>query len=164
MSLDTSVSKQIADCIQSDLAPLQKWKGIKALLLEKQIAYFATLKADAFVVHQKNRSGTLVNPHGTHSNGLQIAQAGADINMLHSVCTELHPDNDKKKAAIADFKALCSEPPYMAPVTGAERYASLSSGHTSQFVKAILTLQKKNLQMPMGSLVHISINLVLTKT
>ena len=45
-----SKHKQIADFIQSDLAPLQKWKGIKALLLEKQIAYCANLKADAFVV------------------------------------------------------------------------------------------------------------------
>ena len=48
-----------------------------------------------------------MNPHGMHSKGLQIVQAGADINMLHSVCTELHPENDKKIAAIADIKALC---------------------------------------------------------
>ena len=137
MSLDTSVSKQITDFMKSDLAPLQKWKSIKALLLEKQIAFYSTLRADSFVVHRCNRSGTLVNPHNMHNKGMQILQAGADKSMLHSVCTELHPDNDKKQAAIADFKALC-ESPYMAPVTGAERYASLSSGHTSQFVKAVL--------------------------
>ena len=37
------MSKQTADFIKGDLAPLQKWKSIKALVLDKQIAYFADL-------------------------------------------------------------------------------------------------------------------------
>ena len=102
------------------------------------MAYHTVAKAEAFVVHERNRAGTLINPYAMHSKGLQIYQAGADMSLLQSVRIELNPDSLKKEAQVKKFKELCMTSEVMPKVSGAERYARLSSSHTSQFIKAIL--------------------------
>ena len=133
-----AVSAKIREYVQADLGPLQKWKHIQDLLVSQNVAYHTVAKAEAFVVHQRNRAGTLINPYAMHSKGLQIVQSGADMSLLQSVCFELSPDSLKKEAQVKKFTELCTTCEYMPKVSGAERYASLSSGHTSQFIKAIL--------------------------
>ena len=138
MVLLAAVSAKIREYVKSDLGITQKWKEIQSLLLSHNVAYHTVAKAEAFVVHERNRAGTLINPYAMHSKGLQIYQAGADMSLLQSVCIELSPDSLKKEAQVKKFKELCMTSEVMPKVTGAERYASLSSSHTSQFIKAIL--------------------------
>ena len=133
-----AVSAKIREYVKSDLGITQTWKEIQSLLLSHNVAYHTVAKAEAFVVHERNRAGTLINPYAMHSKGLQIYQAGADMSLLQSVCIELNPDSLKKEAQVKKFKELCMTSEVMPKVTGAERYASLSSSHTSQFIKAIL--------------------------
>ena len=134
-----ALSAKIREYVKSDLGPLQKWKHVQDLLVSNNVAYRTLAKADAFVVHEKNRSGTLINPYSMHSKGLQIIQTGADVCLLQSVCFELSPDATQKEKQVKKFKELCANSEYMPKVSGAERFASLSSGHTSQFIKAIMT-------------------------
>ena len=134
-----ALSAKIREYVKSDLGPLQKRKHVQDLLVSHNVAYHTLAKADAFVVHEKNRSGTLINPYSMHSKGLQIIQTGADVSLLQSVCFELSPDATQKEKQVKKFKELCANSEYMPKVSGAERFASLSSGHTSQFIKAIMT-------------------------
>ena len=60
MAIPPKAVDHITKIMASDLGPLQKWKSIKDMLLECGVAYVATAKATAFVVHPKNRSGALV--------------------------------------------------------------------------------------------------------
>lgn len=138
MVLLAAVSAKIREYVKSDLGITQKWKEIQSLLLSHNVAYHTVAKAEAFVVHERNRAGTLINPYAMHSKGLQIYQAGADMSLLQSVCVELNPDSLKKEAQVKKFTKLCTTCEFMLKVSGAERYASLSSGHTPQFIKAIL--------------------------
>ena len=129
-----ALSAKIREYVKSDLGPLQKWKHVQDLLVSHNVAYRTLAKADAFVGHEKNRSGTLINPYSMHSKGLQIIQTGADVSLLQSVCFELSPDATQKEKQVKKFKELCANSEYMPKVSGAERFASLSSGHTSQFI------------------------------
>ena len=133
-----AVSAKIREYVKSDLGITQKWKEIQTLLLSHNVAYHTVAKAEAFVVHERNRAGTLINPHALHSKALLIYQAGADMSLLQSVCIELSLDSLKKEAQVKKFKELCMTSEVMPKVSGAERYAGLSSSHTSQFIKAIL--------------------------
>lgn len=130
MALPQRVHDHLSRTLGSEMPALQKWKSIKDILVDSGIAYVATIKASAFVVHPKNRSGALISPHGCHRKGLQIAKSGADMSLLgNSVCMELNPNMNERKV---DSTTL------LAPISGTERYASLSSGHTVQFIKAVI--------------------------
>ena len=86
MVLLAALSAKIREYVKSDFGPLQKWKHVQDLLVSDNVAYRTLAKADAFVVHEKNRSGTLINPYSMHSKGLQIIQTAADVSLLHSQC------------------------------------------------------------------------------
>ena len=77
--LMAALSAKIREYVKSDLGPLQKWKHVQDLLVSNNVAYRTLAKASAFAVHEKNRSGTLINPYSMHSKGLQIIQTGADV-------------------------------------------------------------------------------------
>ena len=139
MAIPSKAVDHITKILASDMGPLQKWKSIKDMLLDCGVAYVTTAKATAFVVHHKNRGGALISPHGCHRKGFQIMKAGADISLLgNSVCMELNPNMAERQMQIDPFEKLVASTPLLSPVLGTERYASLSSGHTCQFVKALV--------------------------
>ena len=139
MAIPSKAVDHITKILASDLGPLQTWKSIKDMLLDCGVAYVTTAKATAFVVHPKNRGGALISPHGCHRKGFQIMKAGADISLLgNSVCMELNPNMAERQMQIDPFEKLVASTPLLSPVLGTERYASLSSGHTCQFVKALV--------------------------
>ena len=61
MVLLAAMSANIREYVKSDLGPLQKWKHVQDLLVSHNVAYHTLAKADAFVVHERNRAGTLIN-------------------------------------------------------------------------------------------------------
>lgn len=139
MAVPVNVVSHITEVMSSSMGPLQKWKAVRECLVGHHLAYVIKAKASSFVVHERNRSGTLISPHGAHRKGAEIVQSGADLSLLtNSVCIELNPDLQIKNKQVAAFTRLTESTPYLASVSGAERFASLSSGHTCQFVKALM--------------------------
>ena len=84
-------------------------------------------------------SDRMSEPYSMHSKGLQIIETGADVSLLQSVCFELSPYSTRQENPVKKFKGLRNSSEHMNTVSGAERFASLSSGHTSQFIKAFMT-------------------------
>lgn len=139
MAICQQTHEHIVKVLDSDMGPLQKWVALRDFLTLKGLAYKSIVKATAFIVHPKNRSGTLINPHSCHRKGSQILKAGADMSMLsNSVCMELSPDNAVRRSQLEPFEKLVASSPMLSPLLGCERYATLSSGHTCQFVKALI--------------------------
>jgi hypothetical protein len=139
MAISQKADDHIKKVMGSSLGPIQKWKSIRDMLLDAGIAYSTTAKASAFIVHPKNRSGALISPHGCHRKSLQIMKAGADISLLkNSVAMELNPSMQEREKQVQPFLKLTESTQLLSPVLGTERYASLSSGHTCQFIKACM--------------------------
>ena len=66
-------------------------------------------------------------------------KAGADISLLkNSVAMELNPSMQEREKQVQPFLKLTESTQLLSPVLGTERYASLSSGHTCQFIKACM--------------------------
>eukprot|EP00435_Cladocopium_sp_Y103_P044150 s460_g12.t1 len=126
--------------IDNSMGDLAKWKAISQYLMDEKIVYRMKIKADQLLVHPQNRGGIGLQVFNMHSKGQRILQCGCDLSLLSgSTCIELHPDPTKREAQAKVTKSLHeSHPEYVAPVTGHERYLSLSSTHVSQFFKAMM--------------------------
>ena len=85
-----------------------------------------------------------------HHKGAKIVKCGASMDQLiGSVCFEMHPNEVTRAKQIQFNKDLeASSSGLMCPLTGGERYLTVSSTHTSQFCKALL----HGCQTPEGSL------------
>ena len=131
------VQKLLGDNSMGDLA---KWKAVSKCLIDDKIMYKMKLKADQLLVHPQDRGGMGLQVFSMHAKGQRIIQCGCDLSLLGgSTCIELNPDPAKRKAQCQMMHALHeAHPDYVAPVSGHERYMSLSSSHVSQFFKAML--------------------------
>ena len=136
MAEPAEVKAKIDGILQrGQMGPIQQWMEIKSLLISTGLAYEITAKADSFVAHPKNRSTTLISPHNMHRKGQEIIKKGADLGMLqNSVCTSFQLTLLWRMHL---WRKISTK--HLAPVLGSERYATLSSGHTTQFVKALMS-------------------------
>lgn len=122
------------------MGDLAKWKAVSTFLMEEKVVYKMKLKADQLLVHPQNRGGMGLQVFSMHAKGQRILQCGCDLSLLSgSTCIELSPDPIKRKAQCKMMQSLHdAHPDYVAPVSGHERFMSLSSSHVSQFFKAML--------------------------
>ena len=139
MAAPPEVARNVEELLQAHIGPVQKWLEIKKVLVDNNLAHYTKAKATEFVVHAQNRASTLINPFSMHVKGLEILRAGADKSWLDgAVCIELPAAIDKRKKEVAPCENLVAASPYLASLTGKDRFASLSCGQTTQFVKAII--------------------------
>ena len=132
---------RVQSIIDSNAGPVKRFNSIMQILLEQKIAYVTQdVSAKLMLVHPENRSRLGVNPHESHRKGAHIAAMGADLQLLgRSTAFELAPADPIRARQVQFNKRLVDNSGGMlAPVNGSERYLSVGSSHTSQFVKAVL--------------------------
>ena len=117
------------------LQPLSTWLQIQEILLGEKLAWKATLVPTSFLVHPCNRSGCFLSPIEVHSKGAHLLNIGLDEFQLgRSTCFELSQKPEIKEKRLA-FNNDSSG--YLAACSGTERYLTVSSSHTTAFLKAI---------------------------
>lgn len=133
---------QIKAIVRQDnavMGPLAKYNGIKTLLLEAKVGYYAELHVGTILVHPSNRGKTGLSHHNAHKNGLKIYNVGADLDLLkQACCQEMHPAGSSKheEQVLGNKKLVDASNRMLAPVTGEERFVSLGTGHTTAFCRA----------------------------
>ena len=134
-----SWKKEIDSALKSDGGILTQWAAVQDVLTKHQLLYKARVRPDAFLVHPLNRSGLGINVYGMHKKGARILQVGVDPDLLsRSVAWELSPDPDTRAKQVAFTRNLAAScDGLMAEPSGAERYLSAASSHTTQFFKAL---------------------------
>ncbi len=95
---------------------------------------------NVMLAHPDNRSKLGVNPFNAHRTGGHIKKVGAHIGLLtKAACFEMSPADPMRSMQIEFNKRLVLQSDGMlAPVSGGERFLSVSCGHTAQFYKAAL--------------------------
>lgn len=125
--------------------PLAAWLKIEAKLMDVGLAWKAWLPPDAFLIHPSNRSGSLLNPYDIHKKGAFLLQVGLDPSALQgSTAFELSPKPDKRHEQVQFTKKHVASSKYFPDVNGKERYLTVSSSHTTCFLKAVLAVTPQN--------------------
>ncbi|CAE6969732.1 unnamed protein product [Symbiodinium sp. CCMP2592] len=138
MQVSPCVKQEMDEILAKEMPPVTQWKAVLDLLLKESLAWKATLEPSMLLVHQLNRSGLGVNGHNCHSKAAGILKAGFDKSYLHSSCFQLSENPDLRARQVAfNQKQVEQAGGLLAPVNGTERYLSVSSGHTTQFLKAL---------------------------
>ena len=135
-----------------------------SILKSHGLAWSQQLQANSLLVHPLNRGGLGVNGYSCHAKGAALWASGFDSAYLHSsTCFleaitlmyllfmlrmllkfkrqgfELAVDSSIREKQLLFNKSMVNQSSgLLAPVGTQERYMSVSSGHTCQFVKACL--------------------------
>ena len=138
MANNNELVLSIKAIVAQEAGPLSKFLLCKEVLLTAKVGYFATLDVDTMLVHPANRGGLGINHFNAHQTGWKIHKVGADLSQLkQACCCEMHPVGVAKEKEVACNQKLVDKSAGMlAPLTGQERYVSLSCGHTAAFCKA----------------------------
>ena len=118
---------------------LTKFQKIVALLLQHNIAYRACFKSSCFLVHPQNRGGIGINIHNSHKTMSTVKTiGGAKSELRHAVAIEMCPLKDKREMQIAFNHKLVDEAGgQMAPITGEERFLTISCSHWTQGCRGV---------------------------
>ena len=119
---------------------LLKWQSIHEILTQEGACWTQTILPTLMLVHPSNRGGTGINSGSMHVKGAAIVKSGADLSHLGASCAFEMATHAEAQQAQLDFNAKLHQESQgmMAKPTGAERFLSVSSSHTSQFIKAIV--------------------------
>ena len=90
-------------------------------------------------MHHQNRSGMMLNSFDCHKTGLAALRVGwQEAKLCESLCIEISAKTQKKEAQVGAMRSLVlSAENRLAPVSGRERFRTVSSSHISQFAKAV---------------------------
>ena len=125
----------------SEAGPLARFTEIKSILASAKVGYFLVIPPVQMCVHPKNRGGFGLNQHNAHRNIANIHKVGADFDLLtQACCTEMHPVGSAERALEVAFndKLCVASNNMLAPVSGIERFCSLSTGHFAAGCKAAI--------------------------
>ena len=137
--MDPAVKSEIEAIIASHGGLLARWQKVQQKLVEKGLAWYATLTCDQLAVHPSNRGGSGVQPYEVHRKGEAIVNNGACEALLgSSVCIELSPKVSQRDAQVTFNKNLVTASEGLLAWTSKERFATVAKSHTSQFMKAIM--------------------------
>jgi hypothetical protein len=131
---------RVKDIICDDTkGTITRWTAVKEILLTEKIAYEVELHTSMLLVHPENRAKLGVNPYNAHRVGAFIKSVGADLKQLsNAVAFELNPLDPARSNQIGFNRSLVDNAGgLLAPLTGGERYLTVSCGHTAQWVKAV---------------------------
>ncbi|CAE7323802.1 unnamed protein product [Symbiodinium sp. CCMP2592] len=141
MDVTPELQKAVQAVLDDTSVPLlSRWQRVADKLVEGGLAWRAKLQASSMLVHNHNRGGLGVSGHGCHLKGEALAKSGFDMKFLHSaVCFEISHEPSRLAEQLEFNRKLVEQASgLLAPLQGAERYLSVSCGHTTQFVKAVL--------------------------
>lgn len=145
-----SPSPQVPEAVQekvkaliacTSLGPLTKWSMVVDVLIANKMAYKVEhVSCNDLVVHPENRAKLGVNPYNAHRVGSYIKQVGADFaELANATAFELSPmTNIREKQLEFNKKLIEHSGGMLAPLSGGERYLTVSCGHTAAFCKAVL--------------------------
>ena len=121
------------------LAINSKADKILQILQQKGHLYEQQVHPSLLIVHDQNRSGLMVNSYDSHKTGLAALKAGwQESKLCDSYCFEISLLKSKKDVQLDAMRQLVnSAENRLAPVTGLERFRTISSSHISQFAKAV---------------------------
>ena len=139
--LRPALVEEVDQILESGQGSLSKWNAIQDLLLKHKVAYtLESVKRDQFLVHPANRGGLGLNPHEVHRIGQNIKRTGADLDLLSKAVAFELPNFEPQRDPIDDFNRSLVQlsKGLLAPVSGTERYMTISCGHTTAFVKAVM--------------------------
>lgn len=131
-----AVIQSICDVLVVEAAPLARWNVTLEVMESHKIPYKQVLSPEMLLCHPCNRGGLGLNSHNVGRTGANIKAVGADLDALKkSTCFELHPAGPdtgsmRQKQLTFNQKQVESSQGRLAKVSGAERYASVSTGHT----------------------------------
>ena len=136
---------ELVDEVQSlideeNIAIITKYGKIKAVLLSHNLVTKIMRKACEMMCHPANRGGLGLNPFNVHRNGRNIWRVGVDIGQLHGAATfQMSPDPSVRKEQVKFNKQLVDVAGgLLAPVNGSENSLTVSCGHWTALVRAIM--------------------------
>ena len=131
--------QSIIDQPIDNMGVITKWNTILEVLKD-HVYVLEDVSPKYFLVHPDNRSKLGVNPYNAHRTGAYIKKVGADLVLLKKATAfEISPMIPMKmKQFEFNRKLVQNSCGLLAPVSGTERFVSVSCGHTVQFCKAAL--------------------------
>jgi hypothetical protein len=120
------------------LSGLQK---IMQLCVKHKVGWYAKHHPSEVACHESNRGRLGINPHNAHRNGARMHKIGCDPKLLEaSACMfEMSRDPETKARQIAfNERLIAISGGLLAPLTGAERFISVGTGHTVAFCRAAI--------------------------
>ena len=132
----SEIQKVVAD---TSLPINKKADEVLKHLFHHKPAYKQTLTPQQLLCHPDNRSGQMLNGFDVHSKGKTICSIGFSFAKLgQSIAFELPADSQKKMAVVSKNQVLHTMSNGMlAKVNGHERWATISTSHTTAFLKAV---------------------------
>ena len=124
---------------QAGVGPITKWSNVLDVLFQEKIAYTVDeVHTDYFLVHPDNRSKLGINAFNSQRQGAYIIRVGADLQLLAtSTAFELSGLEPARSDQLRfNHKLVDKADAMLAPVTGKERYLTVSCGHTTAFCRA----------------------------
>lgn len=129
----------------SEIPPNRRLDKLTALLKENALAYSTIATPGDMLVHPHNRGGAMLSPLDVHDKGQKIVDLGFRRSLLtDSLAFELSALEEKKKEQVAANHDLSNKSGgLLAPVSGSERFLTVSSSHTTAYLKACQAKCKK---------------------
>ncbi|CAE7681438.1 unnamed protein product [Symbiodinium sp. KB8] len=129
----------------TEIPPNKRLDKLTALLKEHALAYSMMLTPGDMLVHPHNRGGAMLSPLDVHDKGQKIVDLGFRRSLLtDSLAFELSPLEEKRREQVEANHDLSNKSGgLLAPVSGSERFMTVSSSHTTAFLKACMAKCKK---------------------
>ncbi|CAE7621309.1 unnamed protein product [Symbiodinium sp. CCMP2592] len=144
--MEEKLAAEIARIMDNtEVQPNRKLDRLVNFLKESQLAYTTTLRPAELLVHPHNRGGRMLNPLDVHSKGQKLLDLGFRPSLLtDSIAIELSPLEDKRNEQIRANTDLSERSNgLLSPVLGSERAMTVSSSHTTAYLKASLMKCKR---------------------
>eukprot|EP00439_Symbiodinium_sp_Y106_P047634 s5235_g6.t1 len=142
MALTNEVKLEIARVIESDEGVNLKITKLTQIFLDNGLARHEVVSPSLVLCHPSNRGGSMLNGHDVVQKGEVLMKQGVRLDLLEasSVAFCLSKQEDKRKAQINANTILASHhPDLLAPPSGAERYLSVGSSHSTAYMRAMLS-------------------------
>ena len=139
--MDGKLVGECQDIMQStNMQPLAKLAKLVERLTEAGLCHRVVLKPDALLIHPHNRGSSMCNSHDVHARGFHLEKIGVRKALLcDSFCIEISTEEPMRSNQIQANKALvASSSGMLAEVNGKERAMSISSSHTTAYMKAAM--------------------------
>ena len=139
MAMPAEVKKTVDQLLGSDLPPLVKVERLTAVLLKHGLAYKQVLKPAEVLVHPRNKAGQMLSMRDVWVKGQKMYTVGFRKELLtSSYCFEMSLASEVRAKQVAANAALHEQSGgSIAAVTQQERFLSVSSSHTTAWLKAL---------------------------
>ena len=133
----TNWKQEVERVMEVDSPITTKAEGVLKVLEEHKMLYKLKLVPSQLLVHPQNRSGGLLNVADMHAKGAAMHSIGFSFKKLsESIAFEI-PISKKDLVFKANQSLSDLNSNMVARPSGTERYASISTSHTTAFLKSV---------------------------